>query len=118
MNCNLRLEVNGTGIRSLLGVDPCIEHVRQVIEQVAPTQVAVLLSGEAGTGKELAATAIHAHSPRARRPLVRLHCAALAESMLESELFGHEPGAFPGAVARREGRLETADGGTLFLDSH
>ncbi len=116
MNCNIRLEVNGTGIRSLLGVDPCIEHVRQVIEQVAPTQVAVLLSGEAGTGKELAATAIHAHSPRARRPLVRLHCAALSEPMLESELFGHEPGAFPGAVSRREGLLEMADGGTLFLD--
>jgi len=116
MSCGGKQGLGEPGVGALLGTDPGIERVRQMIEQVAPTAVPVLLSGETGTGKELAATAIHAHSPRAGRPFVRLHCAALAEPTLESELFGHEPGAFPGAVARREGRLERADGGTLFLD--
>jgi DNA-binding NtrC family response regulator len=110
--------VNGSerGIAGLLGTHPNIQRVRQVIEQVAPTAVTVLLSGETGTGKELAACAIHQRSPRARGPLVRLHCATLVESILESELFGHEKGAFTGAIARREGRFKQADGGTLFLD--
>ena len=76
----------------------------------------MLITGESGTGKELIAEAIHAASPRAEEPFVRLHCAALAESLLESELFGHERGAFTGAVTRREGRFKQADGGTLFLD--
>jgi DNA-binding NtrC family response regulator len=116
MNCGGKLVIKGVGVGALLGMDPCIERLRRSIEQVAPTAATVLLSGETGTGKELAATAIHAHSPRARRPLVRLHCASLPEPMLESELFGHEPGAFPGALARRVGRLEKATGGTLFLD--
>ncbi|TFG94441.1 MAG: sigma-54-dependent Fis family transcriptional regulator [Myxococcales bacterium] len=116
MDCGGRVVSRGAGIGALIGTDPCIERLRRTIAQVAPTAATVLLSGETGTGKELAATAIHAHSPRARRPLVRLHCASLAEPMLESELFGHEPGAFPGALARREGRFEKADGGTLFLD--
>src|SRR3990172_11633354 len=116
MNCAGKRVAGEPGIGALLGMDRGIERVRQMIEQVAPTAVPVLLSGETGTGKGLAATAIHAHGPRARRPFVRLHCAALTEPTLESELFGHEPGAFPGAVARREGRLEKADGGTLFLD--
>jgi DNA-binding NtrC family response regulator len=104
------------GVQRILGTHSSIERVRQVIAQVAPTAVTVLLSGETGTGKELAATAIHELSPRATGPFVKLHCAALVESILESELFGHERGAFTGAIARREGRFKQADGGTLFLD--
>src|SRR5262249_42947485 len=84
--------------------------------QVAPSRASVLITGESGTGKELIAAAIHEHSPRAKGPFVKLHCAALAESLLESELFGHERGAFTGAVGRREGRFEQAHNGTLFLD--
>ncbi|MCB9556937.1 MAG: sigma-54-dependent Fis family transcriptional regulator [Deltaproteobacteria bacterium] len=84
--------------------------------QVAPTDTSVLLSGESGTGKELVARLIHARSPRCEQPLVVVNCGALAEGVLESELFGHERGAFTGAVAQRQGRIEQADGGTLFLD--
>src|SRR5208282_2394942 len=87
-----------------------------LVAQVGPSKASVLVSGESGTGKELIAEAIHLASPRAKAPFVRLHCAALAESLLESELFGHERGAFTGAVSRREGRFKQADGGTLFLD--
>jgi len=116
MHCGGKRVAREPGVGALLGMDPSIERVRQMIERVAPTGIPVLLSGETGTGKKLAATAIHAHSPRAGRPFVRLHCAALTQPTLESELFGHEPGAFPGSVARREGRLEKADGGSLFLD--
>jgi transcriptional regulator with GAF, ATPase, and Fis domain len=86
------------------------------VEQVAPTHSTVLLRGETGTGKELVAHAIHINSPREGKPFVRVNCAALAPGVLESELFGHEKGAFTGAVARRPGRFELADGGTLFLD--
>ncbi len=86
------------------------------VEQVAPTASTVLLRGETGTGKELVAHAIHINSPRAEKPFVRVNCAALAPGILESELFGHEKGAFTGAIARRAGRFELADGGTLFLD--
>jgi DNA-binding NtrC family response regulator len=90
--------------------------VLELVAQVGPSKASVLIMGESGTGKELIAEAIHLASPRAKMPFVRLHCAALAESLLESELFGHERGAFTGAVARREGRFKQADGGTLFLD--
>ena len=103
-------------LAAILGAHPSVVRLRQLLQQVAPTAVTVLLSGETGTGKELAAIALHQLSPRASGPFVRLHCAALAESLLESELFGHERGAFTGAVARRPGRFEHADGGTLFLD--
>ncbi len=96
--------------------DPKMQEILQLISQVGPSRASVLITGESGTGKELIAEAIHAASPRANKPLVRLHCAALAEGLLESELFGHERGAFTGAVARREGRFRQADGGTLFLD--
>jgi two-component system, NtrC family, response regulator HydG len=101
---------------NMIGDSPAIQDVYKIIAQVAPTRANVLLTGESGTGKELAAQAIHDASPRTKAPFVRLHCAALAESVLESELFGHEKGSFTGAVARREGRFKQADGGTLFLD--
>ena len=93
-----------------------MQQVFDAVLQVAPSRATVLITGESGTGKELIAAAIHEHSPRAKGPFVKLHCAALAESLLESELFGHERGSFTGAVGRRDGRFEQADGGTLFLD--
>jgi DNA-binding NtrC family response regulator len=96
--------------------DKKMEELLALVGQVGPSRASVLITGESGTGKELIAEAIHAASPRAGKPFVRLHCAALAESLLESELFGHERGAFTGAVTRREGRFKQADGGTLFLD--
>jgi DNA-binding NtrC family response regulator len=96
--------------------DPKMRAVLEVVAQVGPSRASVLITGESGTGKELIAEAICSASPRADKPFVRLHCAALSESLLESELFGHERGAFTGAVGRREGRFKQADGGTLFLD--
>jgi DNA-binding NtrC family response regulator len=101
---------------NIIGSSPAMQEVFDVIEQVARTKASVLITGESGTGKELVAQAIHQNSPRAKAPFVKLHCAALAETLLESELFGHEKGAFTGAVGRREGRFKQADGGTLFLD--
>jgi two-component system response regulator HydG len=100
----------------LLGTAPAFRAVLETLRQAAPTSATVLLTGESGTGKELAARLVHDLSPRAGRPFVPIHCAAIPESLLESELFGHERGAFTGAVARKEGRFERADGGTLFLD--
>ena len=100
----------------IVGDAPALREVLQKVEQVAPTHSTVLLRGETGTGKELVAHAIHINSPREPKPFVRVNCAALAAGVLESELFGHEKGAFTGAVARRPGRFELADGGTLFLD--
>ena len=107
-------ERNASGI--VVSADPKMEAILELVSQVGPSRASVLVTGESGTGKELVAEALHASSPRAKMPFVRLHCAALAESLLESELFGHERGAFTGAVTRREGRFKLADGGTLFLD--
>ncbi len=95
---------------------PNMVKLLRLCEQVAPSRASVLILGETGTGKELIAEMIHRSSPRSSAPLVRLNCAALSESLLESELFGHEKGAFTGAIARREGRFEQAQGGTVFLD--
>jgi len=102
--------------RNIVGSSPLMHRVFEIVDQVAPSKSTVLITGESGTGKELIASAIHQRSNRASGPFVKLHCAALAETLLESELFGHERGAFTGAVARRDGRFQLADGGTLFLD--
>jgi two-component system, NtrC family, response regulator AtoC len=96
--------------------DPAMEPVVEAIEKVARTNATVLLLGESGTGKEVAARAIHFQSPRATKPFMAINCAALSEQLLESELFGHEKGAFTGATERKRGRVELADGGTFFLD--
>ncbi len=108
------LEPGGQG--GLLGSAPSFRAVLETLRQVAPSSASVLLVGESGTGKELAARLIHDRSPRARGPFIAVNCGAIPESLLESELFGHEKGAFTGAVGRKEGRFERAHGGTLFLD--
>jgi len=101
---------------NIVGRSPAIETVINQVKLVAPSRATVLVEGETGTGKELIAQAIHQNSERSRGPFVAVHCAALATNLLESELFGHEKGAFTGAVEKRVGRFEGADGGTLFLD--
>jgi two-component system, NtrC family, response regulator HydG len=106
-------EFDSSGI---IGQSPPMRELLEMISYVAPTEATVLISGESGTGKELVAAAIHRNSPRGDGPLVKVNCAALVESLLESELFGHEKGAFTGADRRREGKFRQADGGTLFLD--
>jgi len=103
----------GTG---LIGSSPAMKKVLELIEMVSPTEATVLITGESGTGKEVVARAIHAASPRRYMPMVTLHCGALTETLLESELFGHEKGAFTGAQYRKKGKFEVADGGTVFLD--
>jgi sigma-54 specific flagellar transcriptional regulator A len=102
--------------RNLVGTSPAIRHVRRLIEQVAATDASVLLSGESGTGKEVVARNIHYQSKRRYKPFVPVNCGAIHPELLESELFGHEKGAFTGAISSRRGRFEMADGGTLFLD--
>jgi two-component system, NtrC family, response regulator AtoC len=104
------------GLENLIGESPAMREVFDVVRQVAVSRATVLLQGESGTGKELIAKAIHQLSPRAKLPMVTVHCAALPATLLESELFGHEKGAFTGAHERRVGRFEQAQGGTLFLD--
>ena len=100
----------------IVGKSPAIQSVLEQVAIVAPTDSTVLLHGETGTGKELIARAIHNLSPRRERPYVRMNCAAIPSGLLESELFGHEKGAFTGALMQRKGRFELADGGSLFLD--
>lgn len=101
---------------NMIGASQAIREVYSFIQRVAPARSAVLICGESGTGKELAAHAIHANSPRARQPFVAINCAALTETLLESELFGYEKGAFTGALGKKKGKLEVANGGTVFLD--
>jgi DNA-binding NtrC family response regulator len=116
-NVSLRQQLDAKfGLENIVGESPAMQEIFEVVRQVAPSRATVLLTGESGTGKELVAKAIHQLSPRARQPFVAVHCAALAPTLLESELFGHEKGAFTGAHERRIGRFEQAQGGTLFLD--
>ena len=113
---NLRLSAEINLDHNLIGESPRMKEVYLFLARVAPTDSNVLLQGESGTGKELAARAIHRNSPRSSKPFVAINCAAIPEGLLESELFGHERGAFTGAVAQKKGRLEIANGGVVFLD--
>jgi nitrogen regulation protein NR(I) len=106
----------GAGGEAIVGSSPAMQQIYKMIGQVAPTGVTVLLQGESGTGKELVARAIYHHSSRAEKPFLPVNCAAIPETLLESELFGHEKGAFTGALTRRIGKFEQCNGGTLFLD--
>ena len=116
-NCYLEQEIRGdVHFRQIVGSSPALKQALQLVETVAPTDSTVLLLGETGTGKELIARAVHEHSRRKDRIFVRVNCAAIPTGLLESELFGHEKGAFTGAISQKIGRLELADGGTLFLD--
>jgi formate hydrogenlyase transcriptional activator len=103
-------------LSGMIGSSPSLSDVMERVWCVAPTKATVLITGETGTGKELIARALHAASPRAQQPLVKVNCAALPEGLVASELFGHERGAFTGALERRKGRFELASGGTIFLD--
>ncbi len=101
---------------TLIGKSAEMRRVFELVEQVSPSKISVLITGESGVGKERIADAVHYHSPRKEKPFIKVHCAALSETLLESELFGHERGAFTGAIARKRGRFELAHTGTLFLD--
>ncbi|MBM9602657.1 sigma-54-dependent transcriptional regulator [Desulfopila inferna] len=116
-NTRLRKEIRKTNnFGGMVGKNSKMVEVYELIEKVAPTPASVLVSGESGTGKELVAKAIHINSPRESQPFITVNCAALSDNLLESELFGHEKGAFTGAVGMRKGRFELADTGTIFLD--
>jgi two-component system, NtrC family, response regulator HydG len=113
----LREQVQATApSNDLIGRSPAMKKVMELIEMVAPTEATVLITGESGTGKEVVARAIHNAGPRRYMPMVTIHCGALTETLLESELFGHEKGAFTGAQYRKKGKFEVADGGSVFLD--
>jgi two-component system, NtrC family, response regulator HydG len=111
---NRRLQVQIE--HNMVGESPSMQKIYQLIAKSAPTDSTVLICGETGTGKELAARAIHQNSPRSQKPFIAINCAALTETLLESEMFGHEKGAFTGAIAQKKGKMELAEGGTLFLD--
>jgi transcriptional regulator with GAF, ATPase, and Fis domain len=113
---NERLTVEISQERSLVGEGARMKEVYQFLKRVAPADATVLIEGESGTGKELAARAIHRNSPRAGKPFIAINCAAIPETLLESDLFGHERGAFTGAASQKKGRFEVADGGVVFLD--
>jgi Nif-specific regulatory protein len=113
---NSRLRAEIAVEHEMIGSGPAIREMEKFIARVAPTGSTVLIRGESGTGKELVARAIHRNSPRAERSFVAINCAAITDTLLESELFGHEKGAFTGAAAQQKGKIEAADGGTLFLD--
>src|SRR6266513_6115858 len=115
-NRDLRRQLTQTGSRRLIYASTEMRNIARMVEQVAPSTATILISGESGTGKEVIADAIHAASPRRLKPLIKVSCAALPDTLLESELFGYEKGAFTGANARKEGRFELANGGTIFLD--
>ncbi len=115
-NRQLRSQLTQTNTRRLIYASAEIRNIARMVDQVAPSTATVLLTGESGTGKEVVADAIHNASPRRLKPMIKVSCAALPETLLEAELFGHEKGAFTGAAARKEGRFELANGGTLFLD--
>src|SRR5438094_40786 len=116
-NANLRARANETyQLGQIVGESACVRELRQMIQTVAPTDARVLILGESGTGKELVAGALHCLSSRHKASYVRINCAAIPETLLESELFGHEKGAFTGAVKQTLGRVQEADGGTIFPD--
>ncbi len=116
-NQQLRADLKGREeLDKIVGRAPAFRDALGIVEQVAPVKSTVLLTGESGTGKEIFANALHRLSPRAEMPMIKVHCAALAEGLLEAELFGHEKGAYTGAVRSRKGRFELADGGTILLD--
>ena len=116
-NRRLRADLKGREeLDRIVGRAPAFRDALGMLEQVAPVKSTVLLTGESGTGKEIFANALHRLSPRAEEPMIKVHCAALAEGLLEAELFGHEKGAFTGAIASRKGRFELANGGTILLD--
>lgn len=116
-NINLRTQLDSKyGLENIIGNTRVMNELFEMIRQAAPTQATILIQGETGTGKELVAHSIHQLSSRSKGPFIAVHCASLSPTLIESELFGHEKGAFTGAIGRRKGRFENADGGTLFLD--
>ncbi len=115
-NEGLRQQLARLRVPDLIGRSPAMEQLLETIALVSPSEATVLITGESGTGKGLVARAIHANSPRCDKPLVEINCAAIPETLVESELFGHEKGAFTGANKHRQGRFAQADGGTIFLD--